>query len=523
MPSTEDHSSLMVLAATAVSGGEQADEEKTVRARDEEAQGESRGRVKKQKNILVKGEPTDSDTEEVKYVLRLCAIRAAKFGSTLRISNNFSVFSSAEIQKSEMSMLSLETIVKDALTDIQDHQRFCQVHGIKMKKGEMFDVEQPNDMKIGGAQGSLCCVVEKGIRPEELFSHFQSWDVATSSFSEDTGLMFRCANLLVALDFAPIPDQLDITIHVQDHFTRAKAGQDTTLARRHAGTLEKVELSVSKDLFFSTRYSVYALFIQELHRSHRKRLGDDDDAEYYLQGDGSNIVVLGESASACKVVHHSAEVKKLGGFQTALRTKVPSKIKIFAGLLARKENDEDEQKSKSASDEENGEGIGERMPKKKKKDMKKGKTEDEDGEESSDSSDEGKPAFTVEGPFGHLTPSDFKKLVKKFLADPKGTDLQEQRKQRQCQERKIATLNTLFQLLDSKKCFPAYFNDSAKQTIRRHWMRHAEHTTPERYQDIEDLVQELQTVTGDTAAAFFEMNCLPCPPFSPGSPESDQF
>ena len=322
MPATEGHSSLMVLAATAVSGGEQADEEKTVRARDEEAQGESRGRVKKQKNILVKGEPTDSDTEEVKYVLRLCAIRAAKFGSTLRISNNFSMFSSAEIQKSEMSMLSLETIVKDALTDIQDHQCFCQVHGIKMKKGEMFDVEQPNDMKIGGAQGSLCCVVEKGIRPEELLSHFQPWDVATSSFSEDTGLMFRCANLLVALDSAPIPDQLDFTIHVQDHFTRAKAGQDTTLARRHAGTLEKVELSVSKDLFFSTRYSVYALFIQELHRSHRKRLGDDDDAEYYLQGDGSNIVVLGESASACKVVHHSSEVKKLGGFQTALRTKV---------------------------------------------------------------------------------------------------------------------------------------------------------------------------------------------------------
>ena len=323
-------------------------------------------------NILVKEEPTDSGTEEVKYVLRLCAIRAAKFGSTLRISNNFSVFSSAEIQKSEMSMLSLETIVKDALTDIQDHQRFCQVHGIKMKKCEMFDVEQPKDMKIGGAQGSLCCVVEKGIRPEELLSHFQPWDVATSSFSEDTGLMFRCANLLVALDSAPIPDQLDITIHVQDHFTRAKAGQDTTLARRHAGTLEKVELSVSKDLFFSTRYSVYALFIQELHRSHRKRLGDDDDAEYYLQGDGSNIVVLGESASACKVVHHSAEVKKLGGFQTALRTKVPSKIKIFAGLLARKENDEDEQKSKPASDEENVEGIGERMPKKKKKDNKSG-------------------------------------------------------------------------------------------------------------------------------------------------------
>ncbi len=65
MSSTEDHSSLMVLAATAVSGGEQADEEKTVRARDEEAQGESRGRVKKQKNILVKEEPTDNDTEEV--------------------------------------------------------------------------------------------------------------------------------------------------------------------------------------------------------------------------------------------------------------------------------------------------------------------------------------------------------------------------------------------------------------------------------------------------------------------------
>ena len=72
---------------------------------------------------------------EVKYILRLCVIRATQLGATLKISNNISVFPSAEIQKSEMSMLSLETIVKDALLDIQDHQRFSKVHGIKTKKG----------------------------------------------------------------------------------------------------------------------------------------------------------------------------------------------------------------------------------------------------------------------------------------------------------------------------------------------------------------------------------------------------
>jgi hypothetical protein len=66
MPSAEEHLSLMVLAATAVSVGEQAVEEKTVRERDV---GGKAGRVKRSRDTLGKQEPTDSDRSKIYFTI----------------------------------------------------------------------------------------------------------------------------------------------------------------------------------------------------------------------------------------------------------------------------------------------------------------------------------------------------------------------------------------------------------------------------------------------------------------------
>jgi hypothetical protein len=48
----------------------------------------------------------------------------------------------------------------------------------------MLDVEQKNDMRIGGAQGSASCGVAQGMQQQERLPYFHPWDVADSGHAE---------------------------------------------------------------------------------------------------------------------------------------------------------------------------------------------------------------------------------------------------------------------------------------------------------------------------------------------------
>ena len=68
----------------------------------------------------------------------------------------------------------------------------------------MLDVEQKNEMRIGGAQRSASCVVAEGMHQQGLLPFFHPWDVADSVHAEralddDARVSFVCGILSCSL------------------------------------------------------------------------------------------------------------------------------------------------------------------------------------------------------------------------------------------------------------------------------------------------------------------------------------